>query len=123
LTTGHIKTVNCVRFSKNGLNIATASDDAKIVLWKEKMKPVDFTSKEMEKNWGEYRVLTGHGKEIFDLKWSNCGRYIFSCSLDYSVIVWDTVTGELKQKLQGHKSYVKGNEILSNNFNRSCGRS
>lgn len=108
ISTGHLKSVNCVRFSPNGLNFASGADDTKLIIWVKKIKPKAFGSREEVITWGESKILTGHGKEVYDLRWSKNGRYIVSCSLDFSTAVWNVEKGQLMQKLAGHCNYVKG---------------
>ena len=62
----------------------------------------------MVDGWTEHKILTGHGKEVYDLRWSSDEKNIVSSSLDFSVILWDAESGQLKQKLEGHTNYVKG---------------
>ena len=108
ISTGHMKTINCVRFSPNGLHMATCADDAKVIIWVEKWKPKAFGSKEYVSSWAEMKILTGHGNEVYDLKWFSDGSHIATSSLDFSVIIWNFEKGEMVQKLTGHTNYVKG---------------
>ena len=91
--TGHLLTVNCVRFSPNGKYLATGSDDTKIIIWEQRYRPKEFGSNEMALSWAETKVLMGHAKEVYDLRWSSDSVNIFSASLDFSIIVWSAEKG------------------------------
>lgn len=72
------------------------------------MRPKSFNIPELEESWAESKVLTGHGKEVYDLSWSSDEKTVVTASLDHSLIVWEATTGKLIQKLDGHNNYVKG---------------
>jgi WD40 repeat protein len=40
LENGHTATVNVVKFNKNGRQLASGSDDHKIIIWEKKDKPI-----------------------------------------------------------------------------------
>jgi len=50
----------------------------------------------------------GHAKEVYDLRWSSDSAFIFSASLDFSIIIWSAEKGIFLQRLEGHNNYVKG---------------
>lgn len=108
ISSGHQKTINCVRFSPSGINICTGADDSKVIVWAKRMRPKEFGSLEEIEGWAESRVLTGHGGEVYDVRWFSDEKMIVSASLDYSLIIWDAENGNMKQKLEGHSNYVKG---------------
>lgn len=91
---GHTLAINCVRFSPNGKYIATGGDDAKIIIWQQKYRPKEFGCMEMVPSWAEFKPLLGHGKEVYDIRWSSCGQWLFSASLDNSMIVWSVEKGK-----------------------------
>ena len=85
---GHTKAINVVRYFADGNQIATGSDDCKVIIWVKKQRPKFFGSNEMVISWAENKILTGHTKEIYDLGWIN-DSYLVTGSHDYTVIVWD----------------------------------
>ena len=108
IETGHTATINCVRFNPTGKWLATGSDDAKVIIWEQKFRPKEFGSTETVFSWAEKFNLLGHSKEVYDVKWSLDSQWIFSASLDHSVIVWSSDKGKFIQRLEGHVGYVKG---------------
>ena len=108
LQRGHSATVNAVAFSPCGLFLASGGDDNRVVLWTEKFKPKEFGSSEMTKAWADQRELSGHSKEVYDVRWFSDCKHLVSASLDFRAIVWDIETGSIIQTLDGHTNYVKG---------------
>jgi Prp8 binding protein len=51
-------------------------------------------------------LLSGHKKSVLDLDWSSDGEYVYSCSADKSVVVWDIETGKRKRAFKGHETFV-----------------
>ncbi|CAK93497.1 unnamed protein product (macronuclear) [Paramecium tetraurelia] len=94
INSGHEQTVNCLKFSPNGKNFASGSDDYKIIIWSQQVR--------------QTFVLTGHCKEIYDLQWSKNGEIIVSGGLDKYVIVWNVKKQKQLQTLDGHTAYVQG---------------
>jgi len=45
--------------------------------------------------WCEQKILPGHGKDVYDLSWSNCGTYLVSGSLDNRAILWHVPKAKL----------------------------
>ena len=50
LENGHTSTVNVVKFNKTGKQLASGSDDHKIIIWEKKEKPI-FGTEEREVVW------------------------------------------------------------------------
>jgi WD40 repeat protein len=74
-----------IAWSEDGAHIATAYDNISD----------DFSIDIHDAFTGESALtLTGHGEFVFSLNWLPNGRYLISTSLDDSVRVWDTTTGE-----------------------------
>ena len=108
LDRGHSSTINSVNFSPCGLFIATGGDDNRVVIWTEKIRPKEFGSSEMIKAWADLRELTGHSKEVYDVRWFSDSKLLVSASLDFRAVIWDTENGSILQILDGHTNYVKG---------------
>jgi WD40 repeat protein len=54
------------------------------------------------------RSLTGHTAKLTDLAFSDDGGSLASGSEDFTVMLWDPVTGERTAVLEGHASWVYG---------------
>lgn len=52
------------------------------------------------------RRLHGHTAAVWGLAFSPDGRILASCSLDWTIRLWDTTNGQLLQTLSGHQSWV-----------------
>lgn len=53
----HQKQINCVRYAPGGDLLASGGDDQKVIVWREKQRPLRFGSKEIIKTWAESAVL------------------------------------------------------------------
>jgi len=102
---GHSLGVNCVRFSPDGLNnIATGSDDGKIVVW----RPVLDTEKgENQIRWIAYKVLNTLD-EVTHVSWSPCGQLIAGAAQREMSHLYNIHTGRALQRLDGHNNRVLG---------------
>lgn len=89
---GHLQTVNRVIFSPDGLQIATASQDATIKLWNAQNGELLFT-------------LYGHNKPITDVAFYPNGEMIVSAAPGDDVSVWQLGTR--------HKEELKLDSVLS----------
>ncbi|CAM9569227.1 unnamed protein product, partial [Choristocarpus tenellus] len=103
---GHQRGVNVVRFSPNGLSLASASDGGTIVIW-------SVTNIEV---WGNLQsdretkkvILRGAQEDIYDLTWSPDCRYIACGSIDRRAHVWEVATKRSAATLEDHTNYVQG---------------
>lgn len=130
----HTKAVNVVRFSPDGEIMASAGDDAFIILWKMNdslATPAGNIFQEDEEDnkesWYLHKVLRGHLEDIYDLCWSADGRHIISGSVDNSAIMWDVTKDQKLCIFNEHKSFVQGvtwdplNEYIATmSTDRSC---
>jgi WD40 repeat protein len=83
--TGHKDGVMNLKWSPNGSQIVTASDDKTIMLWS-------------TTNWTRTAILTGHTLGVLDVDWSPNGTMLVSGSRDYKVRTWDALTGQALQR-------------------------
>ena len=61
------------------------------------------------RNDQEARIATlqGHRDTVFGIHWSRSGQLLASCSVDKSIIIWDSVGGQAITKLLGHTDDVR----------------
>ncbi|XP_033185923.2 WD repeat, SAM and U-box domain-containing protein 1 isoform X1 [Bombus vancouverensis nearcticus] len=88
----HGGVINSVAFYGNHL-IASGSGDKLIRVWSietEEEANAEIITKFQEKS---YSPLDGHKYSINHVEFSPCGRMLASCSLDGTVIIWDTENG------------------------------
>ena len=98
----HERGVNIVRYSPCHSFIASGSDDACVLTWEKKKKPV-FGEDSYVLGWGAKKVLRGHSREVHDLAWSPNSKFLASGSLDGSVIVFNVETGRVLNRFEGSK--------------------
>nr|CAI5863650.1 unnamed protein product [Callosobruchus analis] len=108
--TRHQRAVNCVRWSPDGKYLASADDDANIIVWQLKTDNVPLLEGDTEnkETWVVYKVLRGHKEDIYDLSWSVDGAKLFSGSVDNTAILWDLAKGQMQHILTDHKGFVQG---------------
>ncbi|KAI8365221.1 WD40-repeat-containing domain protein [Radiomyces spectabilis] len=109
----HSSPVNVVRFSPNGEYLASAGDDACIILWKiSTQKDSGFAMSdysEFEKEtWNVVQMFYGHNKEIYDLAWSPCGKYFITAAIDNTARVWSIAERQSIHVFADHTHYVQG---------------
>ncbi|CAI8036090.1 Protein HIRA, partial [Geodia barretti] len=110
----HLGCVNCVRWSVDGKWLASGGDDAIVMIWSVKYQggggggaSLGFGT-DLER-WGCIHMLRGHNGDVLDLSWSPDQKYLASCSVDNTIIIWNA--RELPQKVStvaGHRGLVKG---------------
>ena len=110
----HLGCVNCVRWSVDGKWLASGGDDAIVMIWSVKYQGGGGGGANLGfgadlEQWGCVHMLRGHNGDVLDLSWSPDQKYLASCSVDNTIIIWNA--RELPQKLTtvaGHKGLVKG---------------
>ncbi|XP_042458642.1 COMPASS-like H3K4 histone methylase component WDR5B isoform X2 [Zingiber officinale] len=92
--TGHSRAVSCVKFSNDGLLLASASLDKTVIIWS-------------AKTFAAVSTLIGHAEGISDVAWSSDSHYICSASDDRTLRVWDVrPPTDCVRILRGHLSLV-----------------
>lgn len=99
--TEHSDAVRSVRFSKNGLQMVSASYDNTAIIW-------DVN------RWEPLYTLKGHKDRIFKAEFSNDSRYIATVGRDYRVMVWN-----LKLKKPDTKSIQHLRRVSALQYSRS----
>ncbi|EEZ98093.1 chromatin assembly factor 1 subunit B [Tribolium castaneum] len=108
--TRHQRAVNSVRWSPGGQQLATADDDANIIIWQLKTDNIPLLEGETndKETWIVHKVMRGHKEDIYDLCWSPDGSKLLSGSIDNTAILWDFQKGKNEQILTDHKGFVQG---------------
>ncbi|XP_066187495.1 protein HIRA isoform X3 [Sylvia atricapilla] len=111
----HLACVNCVRWSNNGLYLASGGDDKLIMVWKRAAyigPSTVFGSSSKLTNVEQWRcvsILRSHSGDVMDVAWSPHDAWLASCSVDNTVVIWNAVKfPEILATLKGHSGLVKG---------------
>ncbi|HEU5470904.1 MAG TPA: AAA family ATPase [Actinophytocola sp.] len=92
---GHIRELEDVAWSPDGLRVATAAFDRTIKIWDVRTGQVELT-------------LSGHNDRVWGVAWSPDGNLLASGSRDRTACVWDTYTGAALVSLDGHQGGIWG---------------
>jgi WD40 repeat protein len=105
--------VSSVTFSRDGLTLATGSDDTTIRLWNIGSGARD-------------NVLAGHTDGIMDVAFSPDGKILASGGWDRNVILWNVRSGQKIKTLQGHREGItavrftpNGESVISSSMDGS----
>ncbi|XP_057225086.1 protein HIRA [Malurus melanocephalus] len=111
----HLACVNCVRWSNNGVYLASGGDDKLIMVWKRAAyigPSTVFGSSNKLTNVEQWRcvsILRSHSGDVMDVAWSPHDAWLASCSVDNTVVIWNAVKfPEILATLKGHSGLVKG---------------
>lgn len=102
---GHQRGVNVVRFSPDGLSLASASDGGAVVIWSVKSLSAWGTLKSDRDTAKTF--LSGATEDIYDMAWSPDSTCIVCGSIDRRTHVWEVTSTRLMATVQHHTSYVQ----------------
>ncbi|XP_061383156.1 protein HIRA homolog [Danaus plexippus] len=104
----HLACVNCVRWSNDGRYLASGGDDRLVMVWALSVATCAAGKRKTEM-WRCISTLRGHAGDILDLAWSPSDKWLASCSVDNSIIIWNAEKfPEMVSVLNGHTGLVKG---------------
>uniref|UniRef100_A0A8D0D594 Protein HIRA n=1 Tax=Sander lucioperca TaxID=283035 RepID=A0A8D0D594_SANLU len=111
----HLACVNCVRWSNNGLYLASGGDDKLVMVWKRAAfigPSTVFGSSSKLANVEQWRcvtILRNHTGDVMDVAWSPHDVWLASCSVDNTIVIWNARKfPEMVTWLRGHTGLVKG---------------
>uniref|UniRef100_A0A4W4GL72 Protein HIRA n=1 Tax=Electrophorus electricus TaxID=8005 RepID=A0A4W4GL72_ELEEL len=111
----HLACVNCVRWSNNGLYLASGGDDKLVMVWKKAAfigPSTVFGSSSKLANVEQWRcvtILRNHTGDVMDVAWSPHDVWLASCSVDNTIVIWNARKfPEIVTTLKGHTGLVKG---------------
>ncbi|KAI7813228.1 putative protein HIRA, partial [Triplophysa rosa] len=111
----HLACVNCVRWSNNGLYLASGGDDKLVMVWKRAAligPSTVFGSSSKLANVEQWRcvtILRNHTGDVMDVAWSPHDVWLASCSVDNTIVIWNgRKFSEIIATLKGHTGLVKG---------------
>ncbi|XP_076007059.1 protein HIRA isoform X2 [Genypterus blacodes] len=111
----HLACVNCVRWSNNGLYLASGGDDKLVMVWKRAAfigPSTVFGSSSKLANVEQWRcvtILRNHTGDVMDVAWSPHDMWLASCSVDNTIVIWNARKfPEMVTCLRGHTGLVKG---------------
>lgn len=82
----HSKSINSIKWSKDGRYLASVSDDRECIVWT--LSP--FQSANTPEIWTSIVCLKGHSADITDVIWSADNQFLATCSLDKTILIWET---------------------------------
>jgi len=88
----HTKDINSTHISRNGLLIATGSQDRTVKLWKVQYKTEGSKAIKTAQSIVLQGTLQGHRRGIWDVAFSSVEQVLASCSSDGSVRIWNLAT-------------------------------
>ncbi len=102
---GHQRGVNVVRFSPDGLSLASASDGGTVVIWS--VESLTAWSTLTSDRDTQKTILRGATEDIYDVAWSPDSAYISCGSIDRRAHVWEVATKRSIATLEDHANYVQ----------------
>ncbi|CAH0714720.1 unnamed protein product, partial [Brenthis ino] len=109
--TRHQKAVNVVRWSPNGVYLASGDDESIIFVWKQKMEELTASlegEEQYKESWVIHKTLRGHMEDILDISWNSSSTQLASGSVDNKLMVWDVERARYSSIVTDHKGFVQG---------------
>jgi len=109
--TQHRGPVYAARFAPDGLHVATAGYDGRVLLWdRRETQPVNIENRldNLPDPVVNFVELAGHRSPARTLAFAPDGKTLASGGQDNEVLVSDVASGKLLNRLRGHASYVRG---------------
>ena len=104
----HDRSVNTIRFSPDKHHLASASDDATIIVWSRVKTPmVEWEDVKADSDVLRKYLSCGHKGDIIDISWSPDSLYLCSTSVDNRVVIWHVSSGQIIQALEDHGQFVQ----------------
>lgn len=73
------------------------------------MGSANFGGSPSHEQWGCVHILRGHNSDVLDLSWSPDRKYLASCSVDNTIVIWNAKNLPHKTSvIDGHHGLVKG---------------
>ena len=121
----HMSTVNAVRFSPNGRFLASGSDDGFICIWElqkqtksesSRKEAVEKGQNEKEKGeeeeeeevWTVYKSIKAPARDVYDLAWSVCSRFIVGGTSENTSFVGSARSGSVLSVARDHSHFIQG---------------
>ena len=82
-------------FNSGGTMLAIGCHDGRIQLFS-----VDV--------WALCRLFFGHVRPITSLQWSKNGRVVMSCCMDWCLVMWDVMSGDIVHKIRFSSALLSG---------------
>jgi G protein beta subunit-like protein len=96
-------------FSEDGLLVGTVSDNGNVDVWGDENDPNAL----FEDRWYVNRQVGRHQKWAWDIRFSKDAKYVFSCSSDKRICLWEVSSGDLLREYKGHQKAVTSIDIFS----------
>ncbi len=111
--TGHRGPIYSVAYSPDGTEIATASNDKRVLLWNPADVPAFNLDNLLLKKTVQIdqRVLSGHSAPVQAVTYSRDGKLLISGGRDNAVKIWDLKNGKSIKTFRGHDSAVRSVDI------------
>lgn len=111
--TGHRGPIYSVAYSPDGTEIATASNDKRVLLWNPTDVPAfNLDNLLLKKNVQiEQRILSGHSAPVQSVTYSRDGKLLITGGRDNAVKIWETKNGKSIKTFRGHDSAVRSVDI------------
>lgn len=100
--------VNVVKFSPDGVLMASGADDKSITIWHKKENFVSMNRPDKMYRWSMKTPLMGHSEEVLDLRWTNDSKYVVSAGMDRRIYIWNVEKKYHVKVLDEHEKFVQG---------------